>query len=180
MAGEGGTFAIYALLSRYSNIAARDPRSSTTLKLERHSTDDIRPSNRNIRGILEDSWLANAVLKVLAVFGVSLIMADGVLTPAQSVLGAIQGKPASSAPQLQSVRCIAVSDDGILNRSRDRGRGYLFWHHRWSILRYPGRSLYAATSRHPSIGQCLRTHRYPVALVSCYLRHLCKPSLLLM
>jgi K+ transporter len=30
-------------------------------------------------------------LKLVAVFGVSLIMADGILTPAQSVLGAIQG-----------------------------------------------------------------------------------------
>jgi K+ transporter len=30
-------------------------------------------------------------LKFLAVFGVSLIIADGILTPAQSILGAIQG-----------------------------------------------------------------------------------------
>jgi len=34
---------------------------------------------------------------VLAVFGVSLIMADGVLTPAQSVLGAIQGLNVASS-----------------------------------------------------------------------------------
>jgi KUP system potassium uptake protein len=34
---------------------------------------------------------ARAFLSVLAIFGVCLIIADGILTPAQSVLGAIQG-----------------------------------------------------------------------------------------
>lgn len=34
---------------------------------------------------------------MLAVFGVSLILADGVLTPAQSVLGAIQGLEVASS-----------------------------------------------------------------------------------
>ena len=37
------------------------------------------------------SRISHGILKVLAVFGVALIMADGILTPAQSVLGAIQG-----------------------------------------------------------------------------------------
>lgn len=69
----------------------RDPRSRPSLKLERHLTNDMRPANRKVRSVLEGSKLANVILKTLAVFGVSLIMADGVLTPAQSVLGAIQG-----------------------------------------------------------------------------------------
>ncbi|KAH0099381.1 putative potassium transporter, partial [Aureobasidium melanogenum] len=45
----------------------------------------------SIRNWLEKSKVAHAILKILAVFGVSLIIADGILTPAQSVLGAIQG-----------------------------------------------------------------------------------------
>lgn len=66
--------------------------------MERYSTNDIKPSNRAVRNILEGSWVANALLKAFAVFGVSLIMADGILTPAQSVLGAIQGKSYANEP----------------------------------------------------------------------------------
>ena len=89
--GEGGTFAIYTLLARYCNLVKRDPRANNLIKIERYATNEIAPSNRGIRDWLEKSTIAHAILKILAVFGVSLIMADGILTPAQSVLGAIQG-----------------------------------------------------------------------------------------
>ncbi|KAK9320201.1 potassium transporter [Lipomyces orientalis] len=89
--GEGGTFALYSLLSRYSNIATRDPKTISTVKMKRYLTADMKYSNRKARSTLEKSRFAQHLLKMLAVLGVSLIMADGVLTPAQSVLGAIQG-----------------------------------------------------------------------------------------
>lgn len=60
--------------------------------MKRYLTDEMHRSTNTIRGWLEKSRVAHAILKILAVFGVSLIMADGVLTPAQSVLGAIQGQ----------------------------------------------------------------------------------------
>ena len=69
----------------------RDPRAKTTVKLERYRTNDMKPANRSVRSAMENSRVASAALKILAVLGVSLIMADGILTPAQSVLGAIQG-----------------------------------------------------------------------------------------
>ena len=59
--------------------------------MERHPNAELPKQNRSIRNWLEKSKVAHALLKVLAVFGVSLIIADGILTPAQSVLGAIQG-----------------------------------------------------------------------------------------
>lgn len=70
----------------------RDPRSYHTVKIERYTNNQLKPGNRAVRGWLERSRVAHAILKILAVFGVSLIMADGILTPAQSVLGAIQGE----------------------------------------------------------------------------------------
>ncbi|USW52703.1 Putative potassium transporter [Septoria linicola] len=97
--GEGGTFAIYTLLSRYSDIMKRDPRIYQLVKMERHKTDDLHAHNEKVRNWLEKSQIAHAALKLLAVLGVSLVLADGVLTPAQSVLGAIQG--------------IKVADDSI-------------------------------------------------------------------
>jgi len=61
------------------------------IKMERHESNQLRPTNLGVRGFIEKSKAAHFILKALAVFGVSLVMADGILTPAQSVLGAIQG-----------------------------------------------------------------------------------------
>lgn len=61
------------------------------VKMERHLTTDLKASPRIVRQSLESSWLAKTILKTVGVLGVSLVMSDGVLTPAQSVLGAIQG-----------------------------------------------------------------------------------------
>ncbi|MCJ1471949.1 hypothetical protein MMC13_000591 [Lambiella insularis] len=89
--GEGGTFALYTLISRYANIVKRDPKEESMVKIERYQEADLKRSGRAVRNRLEHSRIGKAALKVVGVFGVSLIMSDGVLTPAQSVLGAIQG-----------------------------------------------------------------------------------------
>ncbi|TVY78242.1 Potassium transporter [Lachnellula suecica] len=89
--GEGGTFALYSLLARWAHIVRRDPNISGTVKMERHLTNDLKPVNRGVRDFLEKSKTAQVVLKILGVLGVSMVLSDGVLTPAQSVLGAIQG-----------------------------------------------------------------------------------------
>ncbi|KAI9645857.1 hypothetical protein NHQ30_005293 [Ciborinia camelliae] len=89
--GEGGTFALYSLLARYAHIVRLDPNISKSVMMERYQTNDLKPSNKNIRNFIEKSAAARVGLKFLGVLGVSMVMSDGVLTPAQSVLGAIQG-----------------------------------------------------------------------------------------
>ncbi|KAJ5939101.1 potassium transporter [Penicillium verhagenii] len=89
--GEGGTFAVYSLLSRYANLVRYDPRHQGTVRMERFDTNDLRRPNSKFRSMLERSTVVKWVLKVVGAFGVALLLADGVLTPAQSVLGAIQG-----------------------------------------------------------------------------------------
>lgn len=89
--GEGGTFSCYSLLSRYANITNRDPREEPMIKMERYLTNEMRPTNRQVRKTIESSALFKTLLKVMGVFAVSMVMSDGVLTPAQSVLGAVQG-----------------------------------------------------------------------------------------
>lgn len=69
----------------------RDPRTYHPVRMERYPNAELSRPNRSVRNWLEKSRIAHALLKILAVFGVSLIIADGILTPAQSVLGAIQG-----------------------------------------------------------------------------------------
>ena len=61
------------------------------VKMKRVLSADLRTANRSTRNFLEKSSMARYLLRVIGVFGVSLVMSDGILTPAQSVLGAIQG-----------------------------------------------------------------------------------------
>lgn len=59
--------------------------------MQRLHTQDMRPANRSVRATIEKSSFFRGLLKTIGVLAVSMVMADGVLTPAQSVLGAVQG-----------------------------------------------------------------------------------------
>lgn len=80
--------------------------------MERVETDDLRYGAKTTRSFLEKSKVSQYLLRVLGVFGVSLVMSDGVLTPAQSVLGAIQGleivKPDIGSPTIIGVSCAII------------------------------------------------------------------------
>lgn len=89
--GEGGTFSCYSLLTRYAYITKRDPREEVTVRMERHLSSDLTRTNLSLRTTLENSKFTHALLKTIGILAVSMVMADGVLTPAQSVLGAVQG-----------------------------------------------------------------------------------------
>ena len=59
--------------------------------MRRYLSGDLESSGRHIRHGLERSKFAKALLKTIGVLAVSMVISDGVLTPAQSVLGAVQG-----------------------------------------------------------------------------------------
>lgn len=69
----------------------RNPLEQATVKMQRVLSSDLGFAGKGARNIVEKSKVIQFLLMAVGVFGVSLIMADGVLTPAQSVLGAIQG-----------------------------------------------------------------------------------------
>lgn len=91
--GQGGTFAVYSLLARYANIVRTDPSGPERIvvRLDRETGAELPPAGRIVRDFLERSRAAKAVLKTVGILGVAMVMADSVLTPAQSVLGAVQG-----------------------------------------------------------------------------------------
>lgn len=127
--GEGGTFALFTLLARHvsspfrifqfsgasiltnmqANIVRRDPREESMIKMERVQTGELRRSAKSARNFIERNGLAQVFLRTVGVLGVALIMSDGVLTPAQSILGAIQGinivKPDISKGTVVGVSC---------------------------------------------------------------------------
>lgn len=59
--------------------------------MERHMTGQMKPANRGIRDLLERNKFFRGLLQTIGVLAVSMVLADGILTPAQSVLGAVQG-----------------------------------------------------------------------------------------
>lgn len=106
--GEGGTFSCYSLLTRYANITDRDPREARLVKIARYETGDLPPSNRTLRSSIERSAFTRGLLKTIGVLAVSMVIADGVLTPAQSVLGAVQGLSVVS-PDISSSTIVGTS-----------------------------------------------------------------------
>ncbi|KAJ8118539.1 hypothetical protein OPT61_g519 [Boeremia exigua] len=86
--GEGGTFSTYSLLSRYANISNSDPRDATRARKSRVL---FSRSQKHVRSTIEKTTFFRYLLQAIGVFAVSMAIADGVLTPAQSVLGAVQG-----------------------------------------------------------------------------------------
>ncbi|EJT68235.1 hypothetical protein GGTG_14185 [Gaeumannomyces tritici R3-111a-1] len=111
--GQGGTFALYTLLSRYIRITRQDPHAVEMPGMRRYSSGDMQPAGRGLRTFLESSLGAQLALKVVGLAGVSLTVADGVLGPAQSVLGAVQGlkvvDPTLSTPVIVGVSCAILA-----------------------------------------------------------------------
>ncbi|PYH49214.1 potassium transporter 5 [Aspergillus saccharolyticus JOP 1030-1] len=107
--GEGGTFSTYSLLSRYMNITHRDPREASLVQMKRHLSNDLERASRYARHSLETSKIARHLLKVVGVLAVTMVLADGLLTPAQSVLGAVQGIEIVS-PNISKGTIIGVTD----------------------------------------------------------------------
>lgn len=92
--GEGGTFALYSLICRYANVnllpnrqQADEQISSFKLKLP---TPELERALK-IKETLERTSIMKNVLLVLVLLGTSMIIGDGILTPAISVMSAISG-----------------------------------------------------------------------------------------
>lgn len=92
--GEGGTFAIYSLLCRHVSLGRLRNYAEESHNLSSYRLD---PNNRKSRiaasfkTFLEGSGFLQSLILVLVLLATCMIIGDGVLTPAQSVLSAIAG-----------------------------------------------------------------------------------------
>ncbi|KAG2637208.1 probable potassium transporter 14 isoform X1 [Panicum virgatum] len=92
--GEGGTFALYSLICRNAkasllpNQLPSDTRiSSFNLKVPSVELE----RSLKIKERLETSSMLKKLLLMLVLFGTSMVIADGVVTPAMSVMSAVNG-----------------------------------------------------------------------------------------
>ncbi|XP_060215738.1 putative potassium transporter 12 [Lycium barbarum] len=92
--GEGGTFALYSLICRYANVNLLPNRTPadeciSSFKL-RLPTPELERAVY-IKEILERKSLLKTLLLLLVLMGTSMIIGDGILTPAISVMSAVSG-----------------------------------------------------------------------------------------
>ncbi|XVF84931.1 hypothetical protein PTKIN_Ptkin17bG0078700 [Pterospermum kingtungense] len=92
--GEGGTFALYSLICRYAKVnmlpnrqPADEQISSFKLKLP---TPELERA-LNIKEALERRSSLKTLLLLLVLTGTSMVIGDGILTPAISVMSAVSG-----------------------------------------------------------------------------------------
>ncbi|KAI4304956.1 hypothetical protein MLD38_040410 [Melastoma candidum] len=92
--GEGGTFALYSLISRYASVSmlpnrqpADEQISSFRLKLP---TPELERA-LNIKEALESRTYLKTALLLLVLMGTSMVIGDGILTPCISVMSAVSG-----------------------------------------------------------------------------------------
>ncbi|RWR94919.1 putative potassium transporter 12 [Cinnamomum micranthum f. kanehirae] len=92
--GEGGTFALYSLICRYAKVnrlpnqqRADENISSFRLKLP---TPELERA-LNIKEMLEQRSSLKTLLLLLVLMGTSMVIGDGILTPAMSVMSAVSG-----------------------------------------------------------------------------------------
>ncbi|KAK4272263.1 hypothetical protein QN277_020845 [Acacia crassicarpa] len=91
--GEGGTFALYSLLCRHAkfNLLPNQQAADEELSSYKYgpSSQPVAPSP--LKRFLEKHKRLRTVLLVVVLFGACMVIADGVFTPAISVLSAVSG-----------------------------------------------------------------------------------------
>jgi len=93
--GEGGTFALYSLLCRYCNISALPNQHPTDIELTTYLVDHAHQKTC-LQKKLEGSYIFQKVLLFIVLLGTCMVIGDGILTPAISVLSAVVGIKAAS------------------------------------------------------------------------------------
>ncbi|KAL6282956.1 hypothetical protein ACE6H2_013885 [Prunus campanulata] len=91
--GQGGTFALYSLLCRHAKIKAIPNQDQTDEALTTYSRSafDEQSFTARTKRWLEGHALMQSTLLILVLVGSCMVIGDGILTPAISVLSAVGG-----------------------------------------------------------------------------------------
>uniref|UniRef100_A0ACD5WBX0 Uncharacterized protein n=1 Tax=Avena sativa TaxID=4498 RepID=A0ACD5WBX0_AVESA len=109
--GDGGTFALYSLISRYSKIRMIPDQSAEDAAVSNYHIEAPNSQLARAQWVkqkLESSNAAKIVLFTLTILGTSMVIGDGSLTPAISVLSAVSGIR-EKAPSLTQSQVVLIS-----------------------------------------------------------------------
>lgn len=105
--GEGGTFALYSLLCRHAKVGQQVERHFESEEKLSHLSKSSHPHS-SIAHFFERSIIAKRVLLFIAMLGTCMLIGDGILTPAISVLSAMQGLR-NACPAISQNAVVALS-----------------------------------------------------------------------
>ncbi|VAH84925.1 unnamed protein product [Triticum turgidum subsp. durum] len=109
--GDGGTFALYSLISRYAKIRMIPNQQAEDASVSNYSMEEPNSQMRRAQWVkhrLESSKAAKIALFTITILGTSMVMGDGTLTPAISVLSAVSGIR-EKAPNLTQSEVVWIS-----------------------------------------------------------------------
>ncbi|KAJ4775828.1 Potassium transporter [Rhynchospora pubera] len=90
--GEGGTFALYSLLCRHAKLSLLPNQQAADEELSTYyGTRMTRPISSPLKRFLEKHKRLRTCLLLIVLFGACMVIGDGILTPAISVLSSISG-----------------------------------------------------------------------------------------
>ncbi|KAJ8620614.1 hypothetical protein MRB53_029143 [Persea americana] len=97
--GEGGTFALYSLLCRHAKFSLLPNQQAADEELStyyRHGYTNRNIAHSQLKRFLEKHKKSRTALLLVVLFSASMVIGDGVLTPAISVLSSISGLQVNS------------------------------------------------------------------------------------
>ncbi|XP_039124099.1 potassium transporter 5-like [Dioscorea cayenensis subsp. rotundata] len=92
--GDGGTFALYSLISRYARVSMIPNQQAEDAMVSNYKLDTATKQLKRAQWVkekLENSAMAKQFLFFITILGTSMVIGDGVLTPCISVLSAVSG-----------------------------------------------------------------------------------------
>ncbi|XP_027348864.1 potassium transporter 4 isoform X1 [Abrus precatorius] len=91
--GEGGTFALYSLLCRHAkfNLLPNQQAADEELSSYKYGPSSQTAPSSPLKRFLEKHKRLRTALLVVVLFGACMVIGDGVLTPAISVLASVSG-----------------------------------------------------------------------------------------
>nr|XP_019071170.1 potassium transporter 5-like [Solanum lycopersicum] len=110
--GDGGTFALYSLICRYSKVGlipSQQPEDKdvSTFKLDLPDRRTRRASK--LKSKLENSNFAKFFMLIATMLGTSMVIGDGILTPCIAVLSAVGGLKAAAPSVFTEGRLIWIA-----------------------------------------------------------------------
>ncbi|KAJ4798577.1 Potassium transporter [Rhynchospora pubera] len=92
--GDGGTFALYSLISRYARISLVPNQQAEDQMVSNYALETPSSNVKRAQWIkekLEKNLKAQVILFLVTILATSMVIGDGVLTPCISVLSAVSG-----------------------------------------------------------------------------------------
>ncbi|KAL2545741.1 Potassium transporter 1 [Forsythia ovata] len=162
--GEGGTFALYSLLCRNINIgilSSKRVESNSSLL----STNQYGESEKQSRlgKFFERSLVSRRVLLFIAILGMCMLIGDGILTPAISVLSAMDGVrapfPSVSKTLVEALSAIVLIALFMLQKFGTSRVSFLFSPimGAWTLFT-PMVGIYSIIKHYPSIFKAISPH----------------------